>query len=94
VIGLDGEAPATIYHEPCPDGRVVVVVGSEGEGIGRLVRERCDLLVSLPLLGRVGSLNASASLAAALYGYVLPGRLVAPASPGSLGSTHPPRGPR
>jgi 23S rRNA (guanosine2251-2'-O)-methyltransferase len=74
VIGLDADAPRTIYDEPCPEGRVALVVGSEGEGMSRLVRERCDLLVALPLTGRVGSLNASASLAAALYGYVLPAR--------------------
>lgn len=81
VVGLDGAAPTSIYDEPCPDGRVALVVGSEGEGIGRLVRERCDVLVSLPLTGRVGSLNASASLAAALYGFVLPPRVVVPPRP-------------
>ena len=74
VVGLDGDAHATIFDEPCPEGRVALVVGSEGEGMSRLVRERCDVLVSLPMRGRVGSLNASASLAAALYGYVLPSR--------------------
>ena len=74
VVGLDGDAEASIFDEPCPEGRVALVVGSEGEGMSRLVRERCDLLVALPMRGRVGSLNASASLAAALYGYVLPSR--------------------
>ncbi|MEO8423102.1 MAG: 23S rRNA (guanosine(2251)-2'-O)-methyltransferase RlmB [Actinomycetota bacterium] len=74
VVGLDGDAPASIFDEPCPDGRVALVVGSEGAGMSRLVRERCDVLVALPMRGRVGSLNASASLAAALYGYVLPSR--------------------
>jgi 23S rRNA (guanosine2251-2'-O)-methyltransferase len=74
VVGLDGDAPASIFDDPCPEGRVAIVVGSEGEGMSRLVRERCDVLVSLPMRGRVGSLNASASLAAALYGYVLPSR--------------------
>jgi 23S rRNA (guanosine2251-2'-O)-methyltransferase len=74
IVGLDGDAPASIFDEACPDGRVALVVGSEGEGMSRLVRERCDVLVSLPMRGRVGSLNASASLAAALYGYVLPSR--------------------
>jgi 23S rRNA (guanosine2251-2'-O)-methyltransferase len=74
VAGLDGAAPASIYDEPCPDGRVAIVVGDEGAGLARLTRERCDVLLSLPLAGRVGSLNASASLAAALYGYVLPAR--------------------
>jgi 23S rRNA (guanosine2251-2'-O)-methyltransferase len=53
---------------------VVVVVGSEGRGMSRLVRERCDVLVSLPMRGKVGSLNAAASLAAVLYAYVLPRR--------------------
>lgn len=74
VVGLDGDAEASIFDEPCPEGRVALVVGSEGEGMSRLVRERCDVLVALPMRGRVGSLNASASLAAALYGYVLPSR--------------------
>ena len=74
VVGLDGDAEMTIYDEPRPQGRVAVVVGSEGEGMARLVRERCDALVALPMRGRVGSLNASASLAAVLYAYVLPSR--------------------
>jgi 23S rRNA (guanosine2251-2'-O)-methyltransferase len=74
VVGLAGEAGSTIYDEPCPTGRIAIVIGSEGEGMSRLARERCDSLVSLPMLGRVGSLNASASLAAALFGYVLPSR--------------------
>jgi 23S rRNA (guanosine2251-2'-O)-methyltransferase len=77
VVGLDEGAPRTIFDEVCPDGRVAVVVGSEGEGMSRLVRERCDVLVALPIKGRVGSLNASAALAAALYGFVLPARVVA-----------------
>ena len=77
VVGLDEEAPHSIFDQPSPEGRVAVVIGSEGEGMSRLVRERCDLLVALPLSGRVGSLNASAALAAALYGFVLPGRVVA-----------------
>ena len=74
VVGLDGDAPTTIFDDPCPGGRVAIVVGSEGEGMSRLARERCDVLVSLPMRGRVASLNASASLAAALYGYVLSSR--------------------
>jgi 23S rRNA (guanosine2251-2'-O)-methyltransferase len=77
VVGLDQDAPRTIFEETCPDGRIALVIGSEGEGMSRLVRERCDLLVALPVEGRVGSLNASAALAAALYGFVLPARVVA-----------------
>jgi 23S rRNA (guanosine2251-2'-O)-methyltransferase len=74
VVGLADEAEHDVYAEPCPAGRVAVVVGSEGEGLARLTRERCDAFVRLPMHGRVGSLNASASLAAALYAYVLPSR--------------------
>jgi 23S rRNA (guanosine2251-2'-O)-methyltransferase len=72
VVGLDGTAERSIFDDPCPQGRVAIVVGSEGTGLSRLVRERCDLLVALPMRGRVGSLNAAASLAAAVYAYVLP----------------------
>ena len=46
---------------------VCVVVGSEGSGVQRLVKERCDARVRLPVLGRVASLNASAAAAALLY---------------------------
>jgi len=74
VVGLDGDAERSIFDEPCPVGRLAIVIGSEGEGMSRLVRERCDVLVRLPMHGRVDSLNASASLAAALYGFVLPSR--------------------
>lgn len=48
-------------------GSVCLVIGSEGEGMGRLVREKCDFLVSIPLAGRVNSLNASAAAAVLLY---------------------------
>jgi len=74
VVGLDEEAEATVYDRPCPSGRVAVVVGSEGEGLSRLTREASDLLVRLPMRGKVASLNAAASLAAVLYSYVLPSR--------------------
>jgi 23S rRNA (guanosine2251-2'-O)-methyltransferase len=71
VVGLDARAPATVHESSTPQGRIALVVGSEGEGMARLTREACDLLVSLPMRGRVGSLNASASLAAVLYAFVL-----------------------
>jgi 23S rRNA (guanosine2251-2'-O)-methyltransferase len=74
VVGLDERAEATIYDEACPSGPIAIVIGGEGEGMARLTRERCDQLLSLPMRGRVGSLNAAASLAAVLYAYVLPAR--------------------
>jgi 23S rRNA (guanosine2251-2'-O)-methyltransferase len=75
VVGLDERAEATVYDESCPQGRIAVVIGGEGDGMARLTRERCDQLLSLPMRGRVGSLNAAASLAAVLYAYVLPTRV-------------------
>jgi 23S rRNA (guanosine2251-2'-O)-methyltransferase len=47
--------------------RICLVVGGEGPGVHRLVRERCDARLRLPMAGRVGSLNASAAAAALLY---------------------------
>jgi 23S rRNA (guanosine2251-2'-O)-methyltransferase len=66
-LGLDGEAEATLAEHPLASGPVVLVVGAEGGGLSRLVRERCDALVRLPMLGRVGSLNASVAAGVALY---------------------------
>jgi 23S rRNA (guanosine2251-2'-O)-methyltransferase len=75
VVGLDQAADATVYDDPCPSGKVALVLGGEGPGLSRLVRERCDTLVSLPMRGRVASLNAAAALAAVLYAYALPPRI-------------------
>jgi 23S rRNA (guanosine2251-2'-O)-methyltransferase len=66
-IGLDGGAGTTLTGHPLAAGPVVLVVGAEGGGLTRLVRERCDALVRLPMHGRVGSLNASVAAAVALY---------------------------
>ena len=48
-------------------GAVALVIGSEGDGMGRLVRECCDFIVSLPMRGQVNSLNASAAAAIVMY---------------------------
>ena len=48
-------------------GAVALVIGSEGSGMGRLVRECCDFIVSLPMRGQINSLNASAAAAIVLY---------------------------
>lgn len=78
VVGLDERAPTSMYDISALEGRIAVVVGSEGAGLARLTRESCDVLVSLPMRGRVGSLNASASLAALLYAAVVPTRVRRP----------------
>ena len=66
VVGLDASGTerwdAVDYRRP-----IALVLGGEGRGIRRLVRERCDHLVSLPLFGHVGSLNVSVAAGIALY---------------------------
>jgi len=71
VIGLDERAPRSIHEAPPPPRPLLLVVGSEGAGMSRLVREACDELVSIPMAGKVGSLNAAAALAVALFGFAL-----------------------
>ena len=66
VYGADADAPTT-YTATDLTGKVVLVLGSEGSGLRRLVAERCDGLISIPLRGRVGSLNVSAAAAALLF---------------------------
>ena len=67
VTGLDCGADAKPYTEVDFKGRVGLVVGSEGKGISRLVRESCDFVSCLPMLGRVESLNAGVAGGIALY---------------------------
>lgn len=66
-VGLAGEAETTLWDAGLLDGSVAVVIGAEGSGLSRLVRERVDLLVRIPMPGRMGSLNASAASAVALF---------------------------
>ncbi|MHA6510369.1 23S rRNA (guanosine(2251)-2'-O)-methyltransferase RlmB [Tessaracoccus sp. Y1736] len=67
IIGLAGEGEVPVSGAPGLDGPVVIVVGSEDEGLARLVRENCDALVSIPIAGSVESLNASVAASIALY---------------------------
>lgn len=57
----------SLYYEADLKGPLAIVVGNEGKGISRLVREHCDLTVSIPLCGRINSLNASNAAAIILY---------------------------
>jgi 23S rRNA (guanosine2251-2'-O)-methyltransferase len=66
VIGLDSETK-TEYDEADLTGALALVVGNEGRGISRLVREHCDLLIKLPMRGHVTSLNAAVAGSIALY---------------------------
>lgn len=67
VYGLEAFPEATLCTETRLDGAVALVVGSEGEGMARLVRDTCDGIVRLPMRGRVGSLNAAVAGAIAMY---------------------------
>lgn len=68
VIGLDDAADRSLFEiEDLATDAVCVVLGAEGAGLSRLVRERCDLIVSIPMLGRLSSLNVSAAAALATY---------------------------
>ena len=62
VYGADAAAPAP-HSDADLTGKVVLVLGGEGKGIRRRVAEACDLLISIPLAGRVASLNVSAAAA-------------------------------
>jgi 23S rRNA (guanosine2251-2'-O)-methyltransferase len=68
VIGLDDAADRSLFDigELATDG-VCLVLGAEGAGLSRLVRERCDLVVSIPMHGRIDSLNVAAAAALATY---------------------------
>jgi len=66
TVGLASDAVKT-YDQIDYTLPTAVVVGAEGAGLRRLVRERCDWLVSIPMLGRVGSLNVSVATGVALF---------------------------
>ena len=67
ITGLDFSADAKPYTEIDFSGRIGLVVGSEGEGVSRLVRESCDFIACLPMRGKVASLNAGVAGGIALY---------------------------
>ena len=67
IVGLAGEGEVPVPGAPGIDGPLVIVVGSEDEGLARLVREHCDSLISIPIASAVESLNASVAAAIALY---------------------------
>ncbi len=67
AIGLDGEATTDLAESNLLDGKLLIVVGAEGAGIGRLVGEACDELVRIPMSDAAESLNASVAASIALY---------------------------
>jgi 23S rRNA (guanosine2251-2'-O)-methyltransferase len=67
VVGLDTDPQAQEASQVRLDGPLALVVGSEGEGMRPLVRQSCDILMCLPMRGRIGSLNAAVAGSIALY---------------------------
>ncbi|WP_432404548.1 23S rRNA (guanosine(2251)-2'-O)-methyltransferase RlmB [Wukongibacter sp. M2B1] len=66
VVGadMDGE---NVHYDSNLTGNVAIVIGSEGKGISRLIKEKCDFLVRLPMKGQVSSLNASVAASILMY---------------------------
>jgi len=66
IAGADGAAKQMIFQADLTMP-LAIVVGNEGAGIGRLIKEKCDFLLKLPMSGRINSLNASVAAAVFMY---------------------------
>lgn len=66
IAGADGEAEQTVYEADLT-GPLAIVIGNEGKGLSRLVKQKCDFLIRLPMKGRIESLNASVAAGVILY---------------------------
>ena len=66
IYGTAADGSSELWHTDF-SGPMALVIGSEGDGMGRLVRESCDFTVSLPMRGRVSSLNAAAAASIVMY---------------------------
>lgn len=66
IVGADGNCE-TMYTDLKYDFNTVLIIGSEGKGISRLVKEECDYIVKLPMVGHVTSLNASVAAGILIY---------------------------
>lgn len=68
IVGTDVDAPQEMYDAgQMLTGAVAIVIGNENKGMGRLVREKCDVLLKLPMAGRLNSLNASVAAGVIMY---------------------------
>ena len=67
VVGVEDTPEALLYHQANLTGAIALVIGSEGRGVSRLVKDTCDFLVKLPMRGSIGSLNASVAASLMLY---------------------------
>jgi 23S rRNA (guanosine2251-2'-O)-methyltransferase len=67
TVGLDERGTTSLYDLDLADQRIMLVLGAEGRGLGRLTRERCDVLVRIPMYGHVPSLNVAAAATLACH---------------------------
>ncbi|WP_017815345.1 MULTISPECIES: 23S rRNA (guanosine(2251)-2'-O)-methyltransferase RlmB [Paenibacillus] len=67
VVGTDVDTDSNLYQTDIFNGPVAIVIGNEGKGMGRLIREKCDVLVQLPMKGQINSLNASVAAGVVMY---------------------------
>ena len=67
IYGAAAEEDSKICYDEKFDGKVALVIGSEGDGISRLVKTKCDFLVKIPMFGEIESLNASVAAGILMY---------------------------
>lgn len=67
IVGAEHEDKSSSYWDMKYDMPIALVIGSEGEGISRIVKEKCDFLIDIPMNGKINSLNASVSTAIIIY---------------------------
>ena len=67
IVGLDAGGSTSVWDLPAADGPIALVLGAEGAGLSRLVRQRCDAVASIPLSGALDSLNVAAAGALACF---------------------------
>lgn len=67
TVGLSADAPQTVFDLSVADAPLCLVLGAEGTGLSRLVRQRCEILASIPRIGRTESLNVAAAAAVSCF---------------------------
>lgn len=88
TVGLDAGGDRSVFDLPDHAGPIALVLGAEGRGLAKLTRHRVDMLVAIPLLGRLNSLNVAAAAAIACF-EIVRRRQGAPAGPRSMGEPDP-----
>ena len=67
IIGVENSLDAKLWHQIDYKGKVVIIVGSEGKGIRKLLLDNCDFVATIPMKGKINSLNVSAAVSTILF---------------------------